>query len=200
MAPKPDVSEERRNQILEAATAVFARLGFHKARMDDISEEARLSKGALYWYFRSKDAIIDALLKRFFDRDFADLRALLHAEGPASERLLAYARQSAAEIERTAWFSSLAFDILGLLGRQSFVKQYLQQYYTRYQQELGAIIQQGIDAGEFRDIDPKSATIAMLSLYEGMLLLWVVDHETVPLQQSIETSMALLLDGMKKEH
>src|SRR5689334_20396381 len=100
MAPRPDVSEERKNQILEAATAVFARMGFHKARMDDIGEEARLSKGALYWYFRSKDSIIDALLKRFFDRDFADLRVLLHAEGPASERLLTYARQSTAEVER----------------------------------------------------------------------------------------------------
>ena len=53
MAPRPDVSEERRNQILEAATTVFARLGFHRARMDDIVQEARLSKGALYWYFKS---------------------------------------------------------------------------------------------------------------------------------------------------
>jgi AcrR family transcriptional regulator len=198
MAPRPDVSEERKNQILDAATSVFARLGFHKARMDDIGEEARLSKGALYWYFRSKDAVIDALLKRFFDRDFADLRTLLHAEGPASERLLAYARQSAAEIERTAWFSSLAFDILGLLGRQGFVKQYLIQYFTRYQQELGAIIQQGVDAGEFRDVDLKSATITMLSIYEGLLLLWVVDPETVPLRQSIEASIKLLLEGMKR--
>jgi AcrR family transcriptional regulator len=198
MAPRPDVSEERKNQILDAATAVFARMGFHKARMDDIGEEARLSKGALYWYFRSKDAIIDALLKRFFEHDFSELRTLLHAEGPASERLLAYARQSATQIERTAWFSSLAFDILGLLGRQSFVKQYLVQYFTRYHQELGAIVQQGVDNGEFREIDPKSATIAMLGIYEGLLLLWVVDPDTVPLRRSIESSIRLLLEGMKK--
>ncbi|MEO8286609.1 MAG: TetR/AcrR family transcriptional regulator [Chloroflexota bacterium] len=199
MTPKPDVSEERRNQILEAATAVFARLGFHKARMEDISEEARLSKGALYWYFRSKDAIIDALLKRFFERDFSELRTLLHAEGPASERLLAYARHSAVEIERTAWFTSLSFDILGLLGRQSFVKQYLLQYFKRYQQELGAIVQQGIDAGEFREIDAQSSTITIIGIYEGLLLLWVVDPEMVPLRQSMEGSMRLLLEGMKKE-
>ncbi|HEY6540074.1 MAG TPA: helix-turn-helix domain-containing protein, partial [Ktedonobacteraceae bacterium] len=67
MSPRPDVSEERRNQILAAASTVFARSGFHEARMDDIAEEVGLSKGALYLYYKSKDAIIAALLKFFFD-------------------------------------------------------------------------------------------------------------------------------------
>jgi len=55
MSPRPDVSEERKNQILDAAGKVFARLGFQKTRMDDIVEESGLSKGTLYWYFKSKD-------------------------------------------------------------------------------------------------------------------------------------------------
>ncbi len=63
MSPRPDVSEERRTQILEAAMAVFARQGFDKARMDDIAQQARLSKGALYLYYKSKDAIISAILQ-----------------------------------------------------------------------------------------------------------------------------------------
>jgi AcrR family transcriptional regulator len=58
MSPRPDVSEERKSQILEAAIDVFARLGFHQSQMD-----AGLSKGALYLYYKSKDAIIAALLK-----------------------------------------------------------------------------------------------------------------------------------------
>jgi AcrR family transcriptional regulator len=62
ISPRPDVSEERQNQILEAAVAVFARVGFRTARMDDMAEQAGLSKGALYLYYQSKDAIIAALL------------------------------------------------------------------------------------------------------------------------------------------
>ena len=79
-APRPDVSTERKNQILNAAMRVFARRGFHKARMDDIAAESHLSKGALYLYFRSKDAIIQALARKLFD---VELRALRRA---ASER------------------------------------------------------------------------------------------------------------------
>lgn len=68
---RSDVSEERRSQILDAAVAVFARLGFHQARMDDIVQEAGLSKGALYWYFKSKDEIVMAILSSLFERERA---------------------------------------------------------------------------------------------------------------------------------
>jgi TetR/AcrR family transcriptional regulator len=50
MSPRPNVSEERKNQILEAALAVFSKLGFHQARIDNVAEEAKLSKAALYLY------------------------------------------------------------------------------------------------------------------------------------------------------
>ena len=73
MSPKPDVSQERKQQIMDAALKVFSREGLHTARMDDIAEEAGLSKGALYWYFNSKDKIIASLLTTFFDREFSKI-------------------------------------------------------------------------------------------------------------------------------
>ncbi len=88
MSPKPDVSEERKDQIAEAATTVFTQKGFDKARMDDIASEANLSKGALYLYFKSKDAIITHLLDRLFEREFSDLLSLEDDPRPASEKLI----------------------------------------------------------------------------------------------------------------
>ena len=87
MAPRPDVSAERTEQIVEAAIAVFSRLGFHKARMDDIAREASLSKGTLYWYFESKDAITKALLQHLFEQEVQEVTTMLAAEGSVSERL-----------------------------------------------------------------------------------------------------------------
>src|SRR5947209_20386256 len=88
MARRPDSSEIRRNQILDAATKVFVRQGFQHARMDDIVEESGLSKGTLYWYFKSKEDIINAILRRLFTGDLKHLESLLLAEGTASERLI----------------------------------------------------------------------------------------------------------------
>ncbi len=85
MAPRPDVSEERKEQILEAAMEVFARSGFHGARMDDIAKQAGLSKGALYWYFDGKDAIIQGIMDRMFAREFEQLGAFMNADIPAKD-------------------------------------------------------------------------------------------------------------------
>lgn len=56
--------EERRRQILKAATACFARKGFDATRVQDICREAGLSPGAVYIYFDSKDAIVRALAEK----------------------------------------------------------------------------------------------------------------------------------------
>jgi len=67
---------------------VFARLGFARARMDDIAQEAGLSKGTLYLYFRSKEALIQALLDRLFRREAEGLRQALEGHTqPVPQRL-----------------------------------------------------------------------------------------------------------------
>ena len=51
MTPRPDVSEERKAQIYQAALACFNRKGYYRTTMDDIVAESVLSKGSLHWYF-----------------------------------------------------------------------------------------------------------------------------------------------------
>ncbi|TDD83630.1 TetR/AcrR family transcriptional regulator [Actinomadura rubrisoli] len=62
----PRVSEEhlerRRRQILDAARACFIRRGIHATSMQDIFAESGLSAGAVYRYFKSKNAIIEAIM------------------------------------------------------------------------------------------------------------------------------------------
>lgn len=53
-----------RQRILRAALRTFSRKGYHDTRMDDVAHEAKFSKGALYLYFPSKEALLSALLDR----------------------------------------------------------------------------------------------------------------------------------------
>ena len=64
----------RLDAILGAAEKVFARDGYQQARMDDIAATAELSKGTLYYYFKSKDAIFVRLLEREADKVFEEIR------------------------------------------------------------------------------------------------------------------------------
>lgn len=198
MSPRPDVSEERKNQILEAAVTVFARLGFHQSRMDDIAEQAGLSKGALYLYYKSKDAIVAALLKYFFTQEFKQLQALVEAnqEGSIAEQVMALSRQLAQAMQWMSKVMPIAFEFYAIAGRNKEVQQFLREYFQDYCEVLARLISRGIEQGEFRAIDARAAATTLVALYEGQALLFFVDQGARQWSEQIELSTRLLLDGL----
>ena len=75
-------SAARRQQIIDAAYRCFARKGFHQATMRDIYAESGLSVGAVYHYFSSKDAIIQASFEFDYERSLALLTAAMENDDP----------------------------------------------------------------------------------------------------------------------
>jgi AcrR family transcriptional regulator len=197
MSPRPDVSEERRNQILDAAALVFARSGFSKARMDDIAAEAGLSKGTLYWYFNSKDEIILAMMDRLFERELADLEALQHADGTAAERMSDFAEFFIRDISQFLELIPIAYEYLSLSFRDNTIQQTLSKYSRSYLELMAPIIQEGIDQGEFRQVAANEVAIAISAIVEGTILLWVYDSETIQVEKHIRSGIDLLLDGLQ---
>lgn len=196
MSPRPDVSVERKNQILDAAASVFARSGFSKARMDDIAIESELSKGTLYWYFNSKDEIILAMMNRLFEREFADLEALQRADGTAIERMEAFTDFLIQDISQLLALIPIVYEYLSLSFRDNTIRQTLRDYLRAYLEHLIPIIQQGIDQGEFRQVDASEVSIAIGAIVEGTILLWVYDSETIQVEKHIRSSLNLLFDGL----
>jgi AcrR family transcriptional regulator len=72
----PEYLEQRRKQILESAAACFYEKGFHQTSMQDICDEAGLSPGAVYRYFRSKDDIIAAICDEAHRQDLLLIEAI----------------------------------------------------------------------------------------------------------------------------
>lgn len=197
MPPRPDVSEERTEQILDAASDVFAEKGFHDARMDDIATGAHVSKGALYLYFKSKDDIIVALLGRLFEREFSGLSDLQHADGTALERLMRFSDAIIVDLKNWLNLVPIAYEFLGLIFRRKIVQQTFRQYMHMYMHLITPIIQQGIDNGEFRPLKAEDVAVAAGAIYEGTILLWVYDPTSVDIERHIRSGINLLLEGLK---
>ncbi|HKV83593.1 MAG TPA: TetR/AcrR family transcriptional regulator [Ktedonobacterales bacterium] len=194
--PRPDVSGERRSQILDAAMAVFSRRGFHAARMDDIAEEAGLSKGALYLYYKSKDAIIGAILRFFFSSAMKSLRTLQDSDGVVRDQIVSYARVVAREAERLSRVSPLAYEFYAVAGRNRAVRLQLREYFTQFKDVLAILIQRGIEQGEFRSVNPQETAYTICALFEGLNLLLVVDPQTENWHHQVVASTELVLDGI----
>ena len=199
MSPRRDVTEERRQQILDAAAAVFARKGFHEARMEDIAREADISKGTLYLYFESKDAIILTMMDRFFAHSMEELQALLPGyEGSIGELLLTLTRFFAAQEEQMQKLAPIAYEYYALSARRPEVRQFFHDYFANYRQGVAALIQLGIERGEFRTLDPQEVAVVICSIYEGLLLLQMADPQVVRWSVMGERAIQLVLDGLKK--
>ncbi len=198
MSPRPDVSVTRKNQILDAATAVFARLGFHDARMDDIVQESGLSKGALYWYFKSKEDIITAISQRLFTTDIEQLVGLLHAEGSVSERLQQLIQARIAGLQEMSDVVTILFEFYATALHQDGVRQFIKAYFQNFHELLVALIQQGIDRGEFRSVDAVAAAAALDAVFEGLVVRWLIDPEAMQWASVGEAALRLLLDGLRR--
>ncbi|MEM8532921.1 MAG: TetR/AcrR family transcriptional regulator [Chloroflexota bacterium] len=198
MSPRPDVSETRKNQILDAAAIVFARQGFYQARMDDIVTESGLSKGALYWYFKSKDDIITALLRRIFDEELIKLQSTQQTTGSVIERILGLSRHVAADFTEIARLVPITFEFYAVASRQETVRIFLKEYLVAYRTILQTIIQQGIDRQELRPVNAEDTATTIVAIYEGLLLLWVIDAEHIDWHTQPERSIRLLFDGLRK--
>ncbi len=196
MTPRPDVSEERKAQIVEAAVAVFSRLGFERARMEDVARESGLSKGTLYLYYESKDELIGALLESVFDWGMRDLKNALASGGSASERLRKLGGLMSGEIEKLYVLLPVWFEFYAVAARDEGVRRFMKSYFEEYREILAEIVLDGIQRGEFRQVDVEEVTVTLVSLFEGVTLLWAFDPKTVPIGSQIEASVRLLLEGL----
>jgi AcrR family transcriptional regulator len=171
--------EDRPEQIIKAALEVFGECGLANARLQDIAERAGVSKGTIYLYFPNKEELFREMIRQIA------VAAIQRAEqanvpGTPQNQLLAFMRGYWAFVRSPA-FSTIYRLVLGELHQfPDLAKFYADEVVARGQKLLGGIIQRGIDAGEFREIDPMVAARMLVAIIV-MNGIWRDEHTGVPL-------------------
>ena len=197
MSPRPNVSEERKVQILNAAEEVFAKKGFEDARMDDIADTTGLSKGTLYLYFKSKEDLIIAILDRIFQREVKQLQDVELGGSSATTTLEKFTDLVAQDLVGMLRLIPIIYSFLALTFRNKYVQRALKGYLNRHLDILVPIIERGIQSGEFRQVNAREVAIAAGAIIEGTVLLWVYDPAGIDRARHIRTGMHLLLEGVQ---
>src|SRR5438270_4212939 len=82
---------DRRRDLLDAAVRVFARKGFHAARVGDIAEEAGVAHGLLYHYFRSKEEVLETIFRETWTRLVEQTARIEESGAPLREQIRRFA-------------------------------------------------------------------------------------------------------------
>ncbi len=190
--------ETRKQEILAAATAVFAQKGFAGASMDDIVRASGISKGGLYWHFKSKDDLIAAILSQFFNQEMAALDALLQTEGTAPQKLQQLGQQIIADVSQMSELLTISLEFYALAARRESVRLELQRYFQQYGNTLATLIQAGIDEGAFDPaVSAQQAALNLIAQFEGLVLLWAVQGGNFDLERQMTTAVAFFAKGLK---
>jgi AcrR family transcriptional regulator len=175
----PEYLELRRQQILDAAAACFARRGFHQTTMQHICEEADLSPGAVYRYFPSKEAIIEAM-SEYRQKQNAELLEQAVAKEETLDVMdellrLFFIERDGAELDASC---ALMIELVSECPRNERIRVAQQQVSGAVLTSLTDLISGAQARGEIKAaLDPESIARIMLGLYQGFVMQRLVDPD-----------------------
>lgn len=159
--------EERRTYaILDAALEVFTMKGYHNATVDDIAQQAGVSKGTCYQYFSGKEDIFVATLDRTLEK------LLSEAEAAAAGSKDALTRLGLKGLTFISKFSDLQHMNIGLysevMGGNEPLKKKAAQIQRRVADFLSVDINLGMEQGVFRRVEPSTVSYALIGVAEAV--------------------------------
>jgi TetR/AcrR family fatty acid metabolism transcriptional regulator len=185
-----DRSEDRRRTLLDAASRVFARKGFHASRVGDIAEEAGVAHGLLYHYFRSKDEVLETLFRETWGSLVLDTQRIEESGTPLREQLRRFSR-----IYLGSWL--VAPDSIRVLvreiGRSPGVGERIDEIKAVFL-ALGRMIEAAQQRGEVRaDCEPMLAAWVVYGALEEILTGWVLGQLPGD-EEDVERAVATVVD------
>ena len=171
--------EHRPQQIIEAALEVFGEFGLARTRLQDIADRAGVSKGTIYLYFPNKEELFREMVRQTAVAAIESSEKTT-TQGTPTEQLCA-AMRAYWKFVRSPEFSTIYRLVMGELHQfPDLAKFYADEVVSRVLRMLAGIIHRGVEAGEFRDIDPFVAARMLMAL-TVMNAIWRDEHTGVPL-------------------
>ena len=169
----PENEAVRRQQIVSAAHSVFIKKDYSKVRIEDIAKQAKLSKGAVLYYFETKEEVFLALfewLTQLVAQRF--VTAVAGTDDPLAQldRLIEQAFDSA-KLHRA--FFRIYLDCLGQGSRKEEYARINRAFYQACHELHKKILENGQRRGIFRPLDSYEASLVTRAILEGLGVQWL---------------------------
>lgn len=163
----------QRSDIIQAAAQIFRHKGFHATSMQEIADAVKLQKSSLYHHIPSKQDILLTILDHALDLLIADMQAVVESDLPPEEKLRLAVH---VYVDRLTEDADLATVLL--IEHRSLEPELKQAHIERrdrYEALWRELIEEGIEKGMFRKMDPKVAGFALLGVQNWMLTWYRAD-------------------------
>lgn len=193
--PHHEPEDLRKEQILKSAFECFSERGFESVTMEEIAKEAGLSKGAVYWYFKSKDELILELIKNW-SKASENILYKMAKECSPDELLYQYPAYILKEMDLKNHYK-LLFHLWARSIDNKEVYRHISENYAEWNQKAVEFLQSGISKKIFKpDLDPEIIADTIDGLFNGLMIQWHMDKK-MDFEKCWKTSIDMLMDGIK---
>lgn len=153
-------SKERRNEILRISQKLFNRKGFAQTSINAIMKEVGMAKGGFYYYFESKDQILDELVDRYIESKIAKVEPIVNDDN--LDALVKLKLMFIAEFEHDIQYNTLD-NHLHDIKNVDMHQRVLVKMVEKYAPIINKVILQGIQQGIFKVEYPLEASEFLVS-------------------------------------
>ena len=170
-----------RAQLLDAARNVFAERGFAGASLDEVAEEAGLTKGAVYSNFANKEDLVLAVLEDQFNRRMDEALSKVHFEGTIAEQAHVGGSIFMAQFEEDRWADLLFLDFVTYAARNP---EFRNRLAARHRETVTAIADVMVESSATRQwslpMPADKLALVINALGNGLALEKLIDPDAVP--------------------
>jgi len=190
--PRGDVKKS----MIHAARELFASKGYAETSVQEIVEAAGVTKGAFYYYFSSKDEVLELIHDEFLDYEISLVEELEKYGGTAPERLGSLVRDLIRSIIIYRENVRVFFQEFDRLPEPR--KAEIEKRRRVYQQHVEDIVRDGVRQGSFRsDLDPTVATLGIFGL-ANYTYRWIRSDGRLPADAVIDMLAQMAVGAVKK--
>lgn len=194
-------AQQTRHALLDAAERVFERRGVAGTSLQEVAEAAGVTRGAVYWHFRDKADLFNAMMER------AVLPFEPHWLEPAADdaadplrrlqELMFDILTQISQDERLQRVMDISTHKVEYVGEHDAIRERHLRVSAQAQQRIEQLLRQATAASQLsRGVSPKVAACALHALLDGLINNWTLDREAFDLKRTGRSAVRLMLAGL----
>jgi len=188
-----------KQKIVKVASSVFNKFGFKKSTIEDIAQAAGMGKSSIYYYFKSKEDIFEAVVQQeAYELSLELEKKVINSIDNPKEKIRNYVLIRMRFLkEMVNFFEALKNDYLGNL---TFTERIRKKYDKEEQQMLSGILEEGVSQGIFKVRNTKFVALVLVTFLKGLESSLLINEEMAleDLEGNLDEILQVVFYGMVK--
>lgn len=186
-----------RNAIMDASRDLFARFGYKKTTMEDIALTLRKGKSSLYYYFKNKDEIFQAVIALESDMLYGRLKEVVDSKDDPATKLKNYVFVRMETVRNLSNYQRVIKE--DLYGGYDFLLPVRQKSESLEEEYLKHILDEGVNANVFQVVNTRTGAIGIAMALKGLEIpLFRGDENIADFKVQLDNILNILFFGVMK--